>query len=896
MHTNAPSTKDEALVVLVCEDVEGLEAVNSLPSSYAEYATGTNLPITYFMISDTDNPTKMTWKKPLAEEERTEWAHDVLSHGTSVLNSLSLPPILKLLPKGVAKMHTDGRPRAGASRPVLRDVPVASIPLSELTRKLEGVGTTEEEQRKSIVETAKDISPAFKENIENEESASGEEAPWETPLWKKVVEAVPVSEVYSTYNEHIYPSETERFKCLLGHDSIDGKDVICKDDRHWECLTCGASGNSFQLFHKRKGARDKDGKSLWVNNSREFSKLAGRELSEEWCKFIKEHEQTRNSQRSEDRENAIMRGQARLHEMNETFFVAPYNGKTYVIEEITDLHGNCELVPHAAQHFRTLYDNEKIAYLNSKGELKSTSLGTYWLYWEGRRSYESVVFYPDELPENHHRKLYNLWRGFEVEPREGDFSKTEYHLKHVWCNGNEEHYNYLLMWFAHLLQYPTEKPGVALVIKGDKGTGKSTILEGIFEHILGRAYATVDLGEQATGKFNHHLRGKLLLVLEEAIWAGSKSDEGRVKNMITGPRARYEPKGVDSFEEQSYMRLVFISNEKRAVPASLGERRYFALKVTSTKQCDISYFKELRHEFDNGGREAFMHHLMSFPVDKDAIRLPPRAPALWDDIYEGLPLVEKWLYDGLNTSAEEIDDPEREFLWGGGHVPTRLFYQDFDKYRAERERMRGYAGYNGITSVKKMTQFLKSFFGESHYTTHKRQRCYFVASLEWARGIFESHVERCEVPWDDFQATSDYDEEIEHAGHLRGSEVVADDVFPEGSKHKNLKEILASNITRFKREKPSGEKCYISFDDPFFDEERRPTPEESFDPFFEEEMQPAPDESHDPFFEEERRPAPVEEIPAFFEDELSPEKSQHFSINSNDWFFQDEIAAAQADD
>ena len=42
----------------------------------------------------------------------------------------------------------------------------------------------------------------------------------------------------------------------------------------------------------------------------------------------------------------------------------------------------------------------------------------------------------------------------------------------VLAAGNEDHFTYIIMWFAHLVQRPHESPGVALVFRGEEGTGK----------------------------------------------------------------------------------------------------------------------------------------------------------------------------------------------------------------------------------------------------------------------------------------------------------------------------------------------------------------------------------------------------------------------------------------
>ena len=48
-----------------------------------------------------------------------------------------------------------------------------------------------------------------------------------------------------------------------------------------------------------------------------------------------------------------------------------------------------------------------------------------------------------------------------------------------------------------------------------------------------------------TGQFNAHMASCLLLQADEAVWAGDKAAEGRLKGLITSPIQQIEAKGVD---------------------------------------------------------------------------------------------------------------------------------------------------------------------------------------------------------------------------------------------------------------------------------------------------------------------------------------------------------------
>ena len=103
--------------------------------------------------------------------------------------------------------------------------------------------------------------------------------------------------------------------------------------------------------------------------------------------------------------------------------------------------------------------------------------GLDWLKWSVRRQHPHVEFIPTREPvENRSGEPFNLWVGFAVTPRPGDWSLLHDHIRDVICNGNMVMFTYVLNWIARLVQHP-ELPGeVALVFPGTEGAGKGIFI------------------------------------------------------------------------------------------------------------------------------------------------------------------------------------------------------------------------------------------------------------------------------------------------------------------------------------------------------------------------------------------------------------------------------------
>lgn len=263
-----------------------------------------------------------------------------------------------------------------------------------------------------------------------------------------------------------------------------------------------------------------------------------------------------------------------------------------------------------------------------------------WDRWKKRRQCRGVALFPGSMkvPPGY----INLWRGFAVEPRVGRWNLFDDHLYHVVCAGSDEYYAWLIDWLAHVFQHPEEKPGSAIVLKSEaKGTGKSMVFQ-FLRHILGVHAMSVAQANHVVGNFNGHLMQNILLGVEEAFWAGNKSAEGVIKNLITEPTITIEQKGIDPISAPNYTRLLINSNESWTVPVGIDERRFLVLEVNNKRAKDPSYFDPIFAQMKNGGLEAMLFDLLGWDI-KSNLRNPPETKALEDEREHSLDGVHKWV-------------------------------------------------------------------------------------------------------------------------------------------------------------------------------------------------------------------------------------------------------------
>jgi hypothetical protein len=353
-------------------------------------------------------------------------------------------------------------------------------------------------------------------------------------------------------------------------------------------------------------------------------------------------------------------------ELNEKYAFVIAGDRAAVLEEIeTDLR-RFRLLPVST--FKLALENRTV----EAGE-KPVKLAKYWLEHPRRRQYEDIVFAPGrDVPS-----VYNLWRGFAVEPRAGDCSKFLAHLRDNVCGRNEDHYRWVVAWFADIVQNPARKSGTSLVLRGRQGVGK-TIVGQIVGSLLGQHYVLVADPRYVTGRFNSHLVDCLLLHADEGFWAGDRAAEGKLKDLVTGRDHLIEFKGKEPFRVCNHVRLFVTSNSDWVVPAGMEERRFAVLDVGEDHMQDKPYFAAIDAEMDAGGREALLDFLLNYDLRDIDLRTIPKTAALAEQKVSSLTPEQSWWLDVL-SSAELPGGCD-----GAGRCPTKNLFEHCVEHAKQR--------------------------------------------------------------------------------------------------------------------------------------------------------------------------------------------------------------------
>jgi hypothetical protein len=400
--------------------------------------------------------------------------------------------------------------------------------------------------------------------------------------------------------------------------------------------------------------------------------------------------------------------------------------------------------------FSAWFANRITQVVGPDGKIRSVTWAKAWLQSPSRRSYRGIEFYPDPSNKLGTEGYLNLWSGFAVQPaakidpkRYGTFRD---HLLINVCRGDDRVFNWVFGFFAHVVQRPRERLGVALVLRGRMGSGKTKVGE-VFGKIFPRHYFLVDDARYVTGHFNAHMATCLLLQADEAVWAADKAAAGRLKGLITSPIQQIEAKGIDPIRLPNYVRLIMTSNEDWVVPAGMNERRFCVLDVDPRCEQNHEYFREIDEELAQGGLEYLLADLLAFNLGTVNLRQIPRTEALLEQKIRSLESVEGWWFERLMSGSTT----RHETRWLQ-EVPRSLLFDDYiaiaDRIGVRRKQEETVFGMKLGRLVPSLGHTRRSteVRDETGTTVVKRVRCYLLPSLEQAREAFENLLGQ-RVPW-----------------------------------------------------------------------------------------------------------------------------------------------------
>jgi hypothetical protein len=339
-----------------------------------------------------------------------------------------------------------------------------------------------------------------------------------------------------------------------------------------------------------------------------------------------------------------------LDRMNQRHAVININGKTKVLTWCKSqmFEGQYEAQLSSFDDFAKLHNREskKFVVQTDKGSKNVVMpMGDWWLKNQWRRQYNGGFKFMPRCDAEEVDETLNLWRGFGVPAIPGNCDRFLKHCLEILCSGHKDLFDYLIRWMAFIVQKRT-RTEVALLLRSDEeGTGKGMFCR-YFGKLFGPHYMQVSQPSQVIGQFNPHLEKLLVLLADEALFAGDPRHRNALWALITEPTIAIEPKGVDIYRAESFLSLIINTNAEHAVQVEATARRIFALEVSKARLRDHVYFGELLDEMNGDGPAALLAYLQAVDLTDFNIRNIPDT--------EGLKQQKSLSRHGVDAVIEEL--------------------------------------------------------------------------------------------------------------------------------------------------------------------------------------------------------------------------------------------------
>ena len=203
--------------------------------------------------------------------------------------------------------------------------------------------------------------------------------------------------------------------------------------------------------------------------------------------------------------------------------------------------------------------------------------------------------------------------------------------------------DYFEAFIAQRLQQPSQPPLIAVLLRGEQGTGKNYWMDNIMRPLLGsNNFKAVSLSD-ITGKFTSDLYSSVLVHIEEINDTRGKAAE-KLKKLITEETARTEAKYQNAKVMNKYFSIVASSNVQDPVRIEANDRRYF-VPVYSTHKENAdetkSFFVRFTDWLETEGLQELTDYFYSLDISGFNFRFPPQT-------------VDKEELTEVSTTAEDL--------------------------------------------------------------------------------------------------------------------------------------------------------------------------------------------------------------------------------------------------
>ena len=192
-----------------------------------------------------------------------------------------------------------------------------------------------------------------------------------------------------------------------------------------------------------------------------------------------------------------------------------------------------------------------------------------------------------------------VFEALEKKPTKDDVKVFRDHLRLI-SNNNDEVFNWLEDTIAHDIQRPEVIRLWAVLLQGDFGLGKTVIFD-IITQLMGEHNVEWVPSYAFSHRFRDWLKKCCVIVCNEFTFDKFNAEGSQayqmMREVITEDKHFIESKGIDQYQHKGHYKIWLSSNDAVPIKLSPRDRRYFVVKINTTKDIilgnDPDYYKKL---------------------------------------------------------------------------------------------------------------------------------------------------------------------------------------------------------------------------------------------------------------------------------------------------------------
>lgn len=231
------------------------------------------------------------------------------------------------------------------------------------------------------------------------------------------------------------------------------------------------------------------------------------------------------------------------------------------------------------------------------------------------------------------------------------------------CLSDPLKFEFVIKWYANIVQNPGKKNGTIILLSGPQGCGKTTFVN-VLCKVLGE-YATENIEDvkHLTQKFNKAMIARKVLVVVNEMSTVCERDVGVLKSLCTEKTGIMEEKYEKKEKTENHLNILITTNDIANFEFDDDERRFFMIEAGNYpaahgESIHTQFFSSLYESFDTNFFQAFLNVMLNVDLKGFNSHIIPEMHTK-KNVARTLPH-----FDSFMVGVREKYAFEREFFYG----------------------------------------------------------------------------------------------------------------------------------------------------------------------------------------------------------------------------------------